>query len=108
LLLLSRQVPAEIILRSSQQLPELLNFDVSTAGGYARVSNRLKVMANVIPMRHRTSVSGEFHFWVNGSGFVAHVEFHDEALDPWLQIRCKMSTLPSPNPRHHARTHRAE
>jgi hypothetical protein len=36
------------------------------------------------------------------------VEFHDEAPEPWLQIRCKPSRLKSPNPKHHARAHRAE
>ena len=89
LLSLSRSEPPEMILSESQGLPEVFDCDVSTAGGYGRVRNRLKVMAAVTPTWYQAPVAGRIVFAVNDCGYIAEVEFHDYATDPWLSLRCK-------------------
>jgi hypothetical protein len=86
---LSRRDPAEITIIESQGLPEVPGFDVSTAGGYARVCNRLKVMANIMPMQHRTPVSGQIDISFRDGRYLVELECHDRAPDPWLRLCCK-------------------
>ena len=109
LLLLSTKDPAGITVTKSQGFPEVPDFDLAdipTSDIYRRVSNRLKVLVGLTPMHYRSPMVGETAFAVEKCGYIAEVEFHDNAADPWLQLRCKPATFPPKDsllsPRQHS------
>jgi len=89
LLWLSKRGPMEVTFTKSQGFPVAPVADLADADLYRRVTNRLKLMTRITPMQYPAPVTGEFIFAVGQQGYVAKVEIHDEAPDPWFHIRCK-------------------
>ncbi len=87
MLVLARHMGREVVLRSSQPLPALLNNEPHEIPSFAEAANRLKIMCNLDPVRYPHAKEGEIRLRVGCNTVVIHVCFDDTTEDPTVQLR---------------------
>jgi len=86
-----------LVLRSSNTLPmikelvpsphpETLSLAALPPPSFSAISNRLKVLSELIPMKHKTQVNGTFQLYADGGEYSIATSFDDTADDPVVTI----------------------
>ncbi|MHC4502641.1 MAG: hypothetical protein ACYTFI_04990 [Planctomycetota bacterium] len=102
LLKMYRQSITSFVLRESEPLPVITiegEPEPLRAIDLAHVLNRLKVMADIDPVRHKQPVDGRFMLDIRGVPVDVYVHFDDRCADPCCEITMEVGTsLPSDGP----------
>lgn len=96
----------EIVIRSSDTFPTLQEmrgdqhpekFPHATLSppSFSAIANRLKVMAKVTPMKHKTPVSGNIIFNAHGESYSMSALFDDTVADPCCTLQITKDGVPN-------------
>ncbi len=76
----------ELVLTRSAGLPDLGERVKIPEDGFRRVTNRLKVLAGITPMKYSVAQVGAVEIQVGKRKFIITMEFHDYAEDPFATL----------------------